>query len=126
MAVQISKELLMKTNTGSIYHENLQFLAIEMFKTQKNLSPSFKKKIFEKKDNPCTLRSGRNILAPKSSMTGYGIEYAHFLGGEIWHTMTSSLKESQTLNSFKRGIKNHQLDCNFRSCKQFAENLGFL
>ena len=35
------------------------------------------------------------------------------------------LKESQTFNSFKRGIKNHQFDCNCRFCKRFVENLGF-
>ena len=83
-------------------------------------------KIFDEKDTSYTFRSGRNVLAPKASTTVYGIENARFLEAKIWSTMPSSLKESQTLNSFKRGIKNHQFDCNCRLCKRFVENLGFL
>ena len=48
---------------------------------------------------------GRTILAPKPKMTGYGIENALFLGAKIWHTVTSSLKESRILNGFKRDTK---------------------
>ena len=55
-----------------------------------------------------------------------GIENARFLGAKIWRIMSSSLKEPQTLNSFKTGIKTHQFDCNCRLCKRFVENLGFL
>ena len=106
----------MIANTMSIHHKNLQLPATEMFKTQKNLNPRFMNKICEEKDNPYTLRSGRNILAPKPSTTGYGIENARFPGAKIWHTMPSSLQESQTLDSFKRGIENHK----------FVENLGSL
>ena len=73
------EELLMKANTVSIHHKNLQLLAIENFKTQKNLNPSFMNKIFEEKDTPYAFRSGSNILAPKPSTTGYGIENARFL-----------------------------------------------
>ena len=120
------EELLTKANTVSIHHKNLQLLATEIFKTQKNLNPSFINKIFEEKETPHTISSDRNILAPKPSTTGYGIENARFLGAKMWHTMPSFLKESQTLNSFKRGIKNHQFDCNCRLCKGFVENLRFL
>ena len=71
--------LLMKANTVSIHHKNLQLLATEFFKTQKNFNPSFINKIFDEKDTPYTFRSGRIILAPKSSTAGYGIENARFL-----------------------------------------------
>ena len=96
----------MKANTVSIHNKNLQLLATKLFKIEKNLNPSFMNKIFEEKDIQYILCSGRNILAPKPSMTGYGFENACFLGVKIWRTMPSSIKESQTLNSFKRGIKN--------------------
>ena len=119
------EELLLKANTVSIHLKNLQLLAIEIFKTQKNLNPHFMNKLFEEKDTPYTLCSDRNILAPKPSRTGYGIENARFLGAKIWRTMPFSLKESQTLTSFKRGLKNHHFDCICRLCKRLVENLGF-
>ena len=74
----------MKANTVSIHHKNVQLLATEILKTQRNLNPSFMNKIFEEKGNPYTLRGGRNILTPKPSTTGYGIENARFLGAKIW------------------------------------------
>ena len=91
------KELLTKANTVSIHHKNLQLLAIETFKTQRNLNPSFMNQVVVEKDTPYALHSGRNILAPKPNTTGYGIKNARFLGAKIWQTMPSSLKESQTL-----------------------------
>ena len=120
------EELLTKANSVTIHHKNLQLLATEIFKTQRNLNPSFMNQIFMEKDTPYTLRSGRNISAPKPNTTGYGIENARFLGAKIWHTMPSSLKESHTLNNFKRDIKKYKFECNCRSCKLFIQNLGFL
>ena len=119
------EELLTKANSVTIHHKNLQLLDTEIFKTQRNLNPSFMNQIFMEKDTPYTLRSGRNILAPKSNTTGYGIENARFLGAKIWHTMPSSLKESHTSNNFKRDIKKYKSECNCRLCKLFIQNLGF-
>ena len=100
------EDLLTKENIVSIHRKNLQsqLLATEIF-TQRNLNPRFMKQIFVKKGTPYTLRSGRNILAPKPNTTGYGIENACSLGAKIWHTMAYSFKESERLNSFKRNIK---------------------
>ena len=98
------EELLLKASKVSIHHINLHFLATEIFKTQKNPNPSFMNKMFDEKNTPYIYRSGRNILAPKPSTTGYGIENARFLGAKIWRAMPSSLNESQTLKSFKRGV----------------------
>ena len=67
------EEVWMKANTVSIHHKNLQLLATEIFKAQRNLNPGFMNNIFEEKDNPYTLLSGRNNLAPKPNTTGYGI-----------------------------------------------------
>ena len=58
----------------------------------RNFNSSFMNKVSEEKDTPYTLRSGKNILAPKQGMTEYGIEKARFLGVMIWHTMPSSLR----------------------------------
>ena len=46
------EELLLKANTVSIHHKNLQLLATEIFKIQKIPNPSFMNKIFEEKDTP--------------------------------------------------------------------------
>ena len=120
------EKLLTKANSVTIHHKNLQLLATEIFKTQRHLNPNFMNQIFVEKDNPYTLRSGRNIWAPQPNTTGYGIEKARFLGVKIWHTMPSSLKESHTLDNFKRDVKKYKFECNCRLWKRFVQNLGFL
>ena len=42
------EEILMKANTKSIHHKHLQLLATEIFKTHKNLNPSFINKSFRR------------------------------------------------------------------------------
>ena len=81
------EELLTKANSITIHHKNLQLLATEIFKTQRNVNPSFMNQVFVEKDTPYTLRSGRNILAPQPNTTGYGIENARLLGAKIWHKL---------------------------------------
>ena len=93
------EELLTKANSVTIHYKNVKLLSIEIFKTQRNLNPSFMNQIFVEKDTPNTLRSRRNISPPQPNTTWYGIGNARFLGAKIWHTMSSSLKESHTLNN---------------------------
>ena len=120
------EDLLTKAESVSIHERNLKLLATEIFKTQRNLNPSFMKQIFVQKDVPYHLRSCRNIVAPKPKTTGYGIESACFLGSRIWHAMPSSIKESQTLSNFKRKIQCYDFDCSCKLCRLYIGNLGFL
>ena len=75
------------------------------------------------KDMPYTLRSGRNISAPKPNTTRYVIENVRFLGSKILHALPSFIKESKTLPSFKRNIKILEFHCNCKLCKQNINDL---
>ena len=77
------ENLLEKAESVSIHQRNLKLLATEIFKTQRQLSPSFMKQIFVQKDVPCHLRSCRNTFAPRPKPKGYGVESACFLGSRI-------------------------------------------
>ena len=106
--------------------EKLKLLAIEIYKTQNNHSPSFMKQIFVMKDIPYHLRSCKSIFAPKPKTRGYAIESARFLGSRIWYALPSSIEESRTLNTFKGTISNCDFECNCRLCRLYLDNLGFL
>ena len=120
------KDLLKKAESVSIHMRNLKLLATDIFKTRRNLNPSFMKQIFVQKDVPYHLRSCRNIVAPKPKTTGYGIESACFLGSRIWHAMPSSIKESQTLSNLKRKVQCYDFVCSCKLCRLYIGNLGFL
>jgi len=119
-----SEELLTKANTVPIHHKNLQWLAIEICKTQKNPTPTLVNKVFAEKDTLYICRSGKNILVTKPS-TRCGIENARFLGAKVWRIIPSSLTESQTLKSFKKALKTISLIATVDFVKDLSNISGF-
>ena len=59
------QELLNIDNSVSIHARNLQKLAIEMYKVENNLSPSFMKSIFPLSKNPYHLRNTQTFNMEK-------------------------------------------------------------
>ena len=55
------ESLLEKSGSVTIYHRNLQLLAVVYFKALNNLSPSIMSELFEMKDMKYELRHRRNL-----------------------------------------------------------------
>ena len=108
-------------------YRNLQLLMIEIFKTKNNLNPTFMKDIFAVKNNYYSLRNTNHLQLPKVRTTIYGIENIQFRGCSLWSSLPNSLKDSDTLQEFKRRIKHwDEICCNCRLCKVFIKDIGFL
>ena len=75
---------------------------------------------------PYDLRGSTNLVLPKARTNLYGIDIVRFVGQELWQTLPKEIKESQTLDIFKRNIKAIPLHCSCKLCKSFIVNLGFL
>ena len=66
-----------------------------------------------KLQNICTVRNG--------------IETAAFVGSRIWSNMPSELKESTSLNEFKKKIKTWKPEnCTCKLCKIYIQRIGYL
>ena len=63
------------------------------------------------------LRCSTNLVLPKAGTNLYGIDIVRFVGLKLWQGVPKEIKESQTLEIFKRNIKAIPLDC---SCKNYA------
>ena len=56
----------------------------------------------------------------------YGSESLSFLGSKIWEMLPVDLKNSDSLDSFKSGIKNWQpQECPCTLCKWYIHQAGF-
>ena len=100
------EELLIKDNSVSIHHRNLQILATEIFKAVNNLIAPILNSIFHVKSNPYNLRSGTTLTTRNVKTTKYGIETLSFRGPKLWAIVTESIKNSNSLSEFKTKIKN--------------------
>ena len=83
--------------------------------------------VFVTKDVAYGLCGGNYLVLPKTRMNSYGIDTIRFIGQRLWQTLPKEIKESQSLEIFKRTIKSIKtLDCRCKLCKDFVPNLGFL
>ena len=111
--------LLKLDNAVSIHQRNLQYLMIEIYKTKKNLNPSFMSEIFEARDLQYDLRNKNTLGIPNGKTTSYGIETVRYLGQKLWQTLPHSVRESQSLTTFKKESRTYTIECGCRLCKTY-------
>ena len=120
-------ELLLKDGTFSIYHRNIQTLAIQMFEVKKRLSPEFTSNIFMQRiDNHYNLRNINHFGTPFVSTVYNGTASFSYLRPKIWDIDPEECKKLNHLNSFKKLIKKWEpLNCPWRLCKTYMHGVGF-
>ena len=120
-------ELLLKDNSVSIHHRNLQKLATEMYKIINNHSPTIMKSIFQLSNNPYELRNKNPFQTTNVHSVYNGTETISFRGPKIWALVPDEIKKSKCLSEFKDKIKKWiPSGCVCRLCKEYIANLGFI
>ena len=70
----------------------------------------------------CEIRILLAFLMPRH----YGIETVRYLGQKLWQTLPHSVRESQSLTTFKKELRAYTIECDCRLCKTFISGLGFI
>ena len=121
-------ELLVKDCSVSIHHQNLQKLAVEIFKVSKGLSPEIVNELFQFREQiPCELRqrSQFQILWVHSVFNGTGSLKS--LGQKVWALLPDEMKQLESLGKFRNAIKQWKpTSCPCGLCKRYIHRIGFL
>ena len=118
------EQLLNKSESVSIHHRNIQFLAMEIYKALNNLSSSLMSELFKTKETKYDLRKGRMIVSRNVHTTRYRIDSISYLRPRIWDQVPNDIKNSATISVFKNNIK-HWIP-NSRLCNIYIQNLGYI
>ena len=97
-------ELLAKDSSFRIHDRNLQKLPIEIFEVKMKLPPEIMNEVFDFIECRYPLRNELRFKLRNICTIRYGIETVAFVGSRIWSSMPSELKESTSLNEFKKKI----------------------
>ena len=120
------EDLLEKSSSVKIHHSNLQQLAVEIHKAPNNLS-SLMSEIFTPKNTGCNLRGGNKLNSNNIKSVSNGTGATSYLTPKIWEQVPDEIKNSSSLNIFKRKIKTWiPNSCPCRICKTYIPDLGII
>ena len=100
------KDLLIKDNSVSIHHRNLQVLVTEMYKIKNNLSPTLMYDVFKVSSNPYNTRRGEDSFKTRNvKSVKYGTETLSYLGPLIWQEVPEYIRQEAKFMTFHKLIK---------------------
>ena len=113
------EELLIKDNSCTIHQQNLHTLSIQIYKWFNNLDNEV--------ENLFTVspRNSEKLLVPSIRSVLMGENSIRYLGSVMWNTIPNDIRNSHSLSTFKSKIKNFNIDCKCRLCKDYIHGGWF-
>ena len=116
-------DLLSKSERCTMHVSRLRVLCIEIFKTLKNLNPSFMHDIFQIKSSNYSLRNSNDLQHYRPNQVTFGSNSLRSLGPQIWNGLPNEIKSAENLNSFKNMIKKWDgPNCKCNACNYVSGN----
>ena len=124
---QLAKhEILINNKTITSHEKNLQYLAIEIYKTFNSLIPPFMDEIFSINQCPYYLRNSKFKTAEPHYKI-YGFNTVSYRCSQIWNSVPNEIKYSPTLQIFKKKISEFSsFNCTCNLCKKHVSNIGYI
>ena len=98
-------------NSVSIHHQNLQALAIEVFKVHIKTSPEIMPEVLlVKEQGNYNLRNQTDFLIPQVKSENYGSESIRFLEPKIWESLQMVQKIKNRLRVLKQPLRDGNLN----------------
>ena len=118
-------KLLERDKSVCIHHQNIQKVAIEMFKVKEHLCPEIVQSLFCRNYNP---KLYRTFCRPNVKGVYKGECSLRSFGPLVWDSMLpEELKSIDNLDEFKGEVKSWSpKNCPCRLCKDYIPNLGFV
>ena len=121
------EELLVKDKTFTMHDQNIQSLAIEMYKAVNNLPGGNLSDFFVRNNHNYNLRSRSELTVPSINTVFKGQNSISYFGSVIWNSIPAELREKNSFKIFKSEIKAWRpTNCACRICRNYIGSLGFV
>ena len=121
------EELLVKDKTFTIHHQDIQSLAIEMYKAANNLPGGNLIDFLVRSNLNCNLRSTSELTVPSINTVFKDQSSSSYFGSVIWNSIPAGLRGINSFQVFKSEIKAWRpANCSCRLCQNYIGNLDFV
>ena len=123
------ENLLEIDHSFCIHHQNIQTLAIEMYKINYGLAEGSFKDLFENMEEhrSYNLRSKSKFLTPSVNTESKGKNSIRYLGPIIWSSVPTEIRNAETIILFKKQIRKWKPEnCPCKLCQHFVNGVGFV
>lgn len=103
------KQLLSWANLPTLMNRRLQDIAITMYKVKNKLCPGYITDLFSLNNTTYNLRV-KEFQLPRFNTITYGKHSLRYLGPLLWSKLDSDLRNSETIEDFKRRIRKADLE----------------
>ena len=119
---------LNKESSFGTHSNNIDALAIELYKVANDMSHEIMSAVFKVWDTTCyNLQHNSQFSTDPIHSVYNGIEPASYLGPKIWKQIPAETKNKESLDDFKIEIKKWKpFDCPCGICRNFVPNLCFI
>ena len=116
-------ELLVKDKTFTINHQNIQSLAIEIYKGVNNLPGGNLSEFFVRSSHNYNLGSRSELIVPSINTVFRGQNSVSYFESVIWNSIPAELRVINSFQVFKSEIKAWRpTNCHCRLCKNYIQN----
>ena len=88
-------------------------MAIEMYKCNNSLAPSYLCDLFKSRDSSYNLRDPYKLIQPEFNTIKFGYKSFTYYGSKLWNSLPPDIKGSCSLSIFKKRISKwcHSTNC---------------
>ena len=121
------KSLVSNQNETTIHQRNLQVLMTEIYKITNHIAPSIMSSLFQIRVNTHNTRHFQVLPDESRRTVNYGLETICYRAPFLWANLPPEYKLANSLNIFKRKIKNWKGEnCSCSLCKTYVRELGYI
>ena len=126
--VSTFEQLSEEDSSVSMHTRYFCFLAVEMFKVVKGLSPTIINDLFLLKEtNNYNLRHKIFFKIPRNETARNGFESISYLGPKILEILPSEMHECETIFEFKNKLKSfNSINCPCKLCKTYIGGVEYV
>ena len=109
-------ELMKLYSVEPVHKMHLRFLLTEVYKSLHFLNPGFMQSYYVKKSLSFELRDPEKLVLPAAHTLKYGANTFLFRSIILWNSLPVTLKQSDSLASFKSALKASDIRCTCHLC----------